>query len=114
MGVTVRQKIKGKGKSWWVFISHNGKRTSRKVGTKDAAKEVAKQIEAKLQLGEFGFEQEKPVPTFQEYADSCPNYRVDPVIEAKYAPTEEDREKCAELGRNMAKEIVKEGPAKEC
>lgn len=32
MGVTVRQKVKGKGKPWWVFIAHNGKRKSVKVG----------------------------------------------------------------------------------
>lgn len=70
MGVTIRQKTKGKGKPWWVFISHNGKRTSRKVGDKAAAQAVASKIRAKLQLGEFGFEEEKPAPTFKEYADS--------------------------------------------
>jgi integrase len=71
MGVTVRQKIKGKGKPWWVFISHNGKRTSRMVGDKSAAQTVASEIRAKLQLGEFGFEQEeRHEPTFKEYADS--------------------------------------------
>ena len=72
MGVIVRQKVKGKGEPWWVFISYNGKRTSRKVGAKDAAQEVAKKIEARLQLGEFNFEEEKKesVPTFKEYADS--------------------------------------------
>jgi integrase len=69
MGVRVRQKIKGKGNPWWVFISHNGKRTSRKVGDKKAADAVASTIRAKLQLGEFVFEDEKPVPTFKEYAD---------------------------------------------
>jgi len=53
MGVTVRQKEKGKGKSWWVFISHNGKRSSRRVGDKAAAETVASKIRAKLQLGEF-------------------------------------------------------------
>ena len=37
MGVTVRQKVKGKGNPWWVFVSYNGKRTSRKVGDKTAA-----------------------------------------------------------------------------
>ena len=54
MGVRVRQKTKGKGNPWWVFISHNGKRTSRKVGDKKAAEAVAGTIRAKLQLGEFG------------------------------------------------------------
>ena len=45
MGVVVRQKEKGKGQPWWVFISHNGKRTSRKIGDKRAAETVAKTIE---------------------------------------------------------------------
>ena len=68
MGVRVRQKTKGKGNPWWVFISHNGKRTSRKVGDKKAAETVASTIRAKLQLGEFGFEDTKPVPTFKDHA----------------------------------------------
>jgi integrase len=68
MGVKVRQKTKGKGSPWWVFISHNGKRTSRKVGDKKAAEAVASTIRAKLQLGEFGFEEKKPIPTFGEYS----------------------------------------------
>ena len=70
MGVTVRQKIKGKGNPWRVFITHNGKRTSWKVGAEDAAKKVAAKIQAKLQLGEFGFEEKSRVPTFKEYSDS--------------------------------------------
>ena len=73
MGVIVRQKTKGKGKPWWVFISHNGKRTSRMVGDKAAAEAVASQIQAKLQLGEFGFEGKKEEPLFKEYADTYIN-----------------------------------------
>ena len=68
MGVRVRQKVKGKGNPWWVFISHNGKRTSRKVGDKKASEAVASMIRAKLQLGEFGFEDQKPAFTFKEYS----------------------------------------------
>lgn len=68
MGVVVRQKVKGKGNPWWVFVYHNGKRTSRKVGDKKAAEKVASEIRARLQLGEFGFEEKRPVPTFGEYA----------------------------------------------
>lgn len=67
MGVVVRQKVKGKGKPWWVFISHNGKRASKLVGDKGAAEAVASKIRAKLKLGEFGFD-DKPVPTFAELA----------------------------------------------
>ena len=70
MGVKVRQKKKGKGQPWWVFVSHNNRRTSRKIGNKGAADVVAATIEAKLALGEFNFEDEKPVPTFKEYAES--------------------------------------------
>ncbi len=70
MGARVRQKVKGKGNPQWVFISHNRKRTSRKVGDKKAADAVASTIRAKLQLGEFGFDDPKPVPTFKEYAES--------------------------------------------
>jgi len=76
MGVRVRQKTKGKGNPWWVFVSHNGKRTSRKVGDKKAAEVVASKIRAKLQLGEFGFEEQKPVPAFKEYADKWININV--------------------------------------
>lgn len=69
MGVIIRQKHKDKKGPWWVFVTHNGKRTSRKVGDKAAAQAVASKIRAKLQLGEFDFKKEKPVPTFKEYAD---------------------------------------------
>ena len=69
MGVRVRQKVKGKGNPWWVFITHNGKRTSRKVGDKKAAEVVASTIRAKLQLGKFGFEEQKSVPTFKECSE---------------------------------------------
>jgi integrase len=68
MGVTVRQKTKGKGQPWWVFVSHNGKRTSRKIGDKKAAETTASKIRVQLQGGRFGFEEEKPLPTFGDYA----------------------------------------------
>ena len=44
MGVIVKQKDKGKGKPWWVFICHQGKRKSVKVGDKAAAETVASKI----------------------------------------------------------------------
>jgi integrase len=71
MGVTIRQKTPGKGQPWWVFVSHNGKRTSRQVGDKKAAEKVASEIRAKLQLGEFGFEDRKKpsVPLFRDFAE---------------------------------------------
>ena len=69
MGVIVRQKTKGKGKPWWVFINHNGKRKSVKVGDKKAAEEVASEIRKQIKSEQFGIEQEKDMPTFGEYAD---------------------------------------------
>lgn len=70
MGVIVRQKTKGKGKPWWIFIRHNGKRTSRKVGDRAAAEKTASTIRAKLQLGEFNLEAEKKsIPTFKVYSE---------------------------------------------
>lgn len=51
-----------------MFVSHNGKRTSRRVGDKDAAEEVASTIRAQIRLGQFGFEDPKKIPTFGEYA----------------------------------------------
>jgi integrase len=72
MGVIVRQEQKGRGQPWWVFVSHDGKRTSRMVGDKKAAEEVASTIRAKLKLGEFDLEEKrKPsIPTFKLYAEA--------------------------------------------
>jgi integrase len=68
MGVTIRQKTKGKGAPWWVFISYNGKRTSKKVGTKSAAEKVKEEIEARLKLNQYDFKENKKVPLFKDYA----------------------------------------------
>lgn len=67
MGVKVREKVKKSG-VWWVFISRNGRRTSRKVGSEKAALEVARKIEAKLTLGETFLQEKKPsVPLLEDY-----------------------------------------------
>jgi integrase len=54
-----------------VFISHNGKRSSRRVGDKAAAESVASKIRAKLQLGEFDLEEKKKraIPLFKDFAE---------------------------------------------
>jgi len=69
MGVKVRQKIKGKGQPWWVFISHKSKRTSRKIGDKRAAQVVASKIREQLSTGDFKIDDKKSVPTFKLFAD---------------------------------------------
>lgn len=68
MGVCVKQKIKGKGKPWWVFINHQGKRKSKMVGDKQSAEKVAAEIRTKLKLGDFKID-DKKLPKFEEYAD---------------------------------------------
>jgi integrase len=67
MGVTVRQKEKGKGKPWWVFINHDKKRRAIKVGDKSVAENVARKIREQLAKGDLRIGS-KPGPTFGEYA----------------------------------------------
>jgi integrase len=69
MGVKVREKNPGE---WWLYINHDGKRKSKKIGKdKKLAIEAARKIEAKLTLGDVGItEKADRVPTFEEYAES--------------------------------------------
>jgi integrase len=67
MGVLVRQRPKGKGNPWWVFINHDGERQAKKIGDKAAAEAVASEIRERLAKGDFQVKQKK-VPTFGEYA----------------------------------------------
>ncbi len=68
MGVTVREKVKDSGE-WWVFIAHQGRRTSRKVGDRKAAREAARKIQARLTLGKgaFGQKAKLPAPRLKDY-----------------------------------------------
>lgn len=66
MGVKMRQKD---GK-WYVFINHKGRRKAKCVGdSKRAAEEVKRKLEAKLTLGEVVLQDDKPAPTFRQYAE---------------------------------------------
>lgn len=69
MGVKIREKKPGE---WWIFVNYKGKRTSRKVGTREAAVKSQKQIEARLTLQQFSVEppkrREDQPPTYEEYA----------------------------------------------
>jgi len=62
MAVTVREKIKGSG-IWWLFVSHNGRRTSKKIGNKDTAEGLAIDVKKKLDAGDLGI-LEEPVKPF--------------------------------------------------
>lgn len=70
MGVTIREKEKGSG-VWWVFVNHNNRRRSKKVGDKKQAREIAKKLEAKLTLKDLRLDRdEKKAPLFKEYAQT--------------------------------------------
>lgn len=80
MGVKVREKVKGSG-VYWVFIDHGGKRKAKKIGTDlENAREVARKIEARLTLKDFGFlEREQTTPAFRTYAEAWLNDYVKPL-----------------------------------
>ncbi len=65
MGVKVRKR---RG-TWWVFVSHQSRRKARKVGSREAAERVRREIEARLALGDFNLFSEDKVLTFAEYSD---------------------------------------------
>ena len=68
MGVREREKIEGSG-IYWVFVAHKGRRTSRKVGDRKAAREAASKIQARLTLGKGAFHEKAklPAPTLGHY-----------------------------------------------
>ena len=68
MGVLVRQRPKGKGNPWWVFINHDGERQAKKIGDKAVAEAVAKEIQEQLAKSDFQIGPKKQIPTFGEYA----------------------------------------------
>jgi len=63
MGVKIRKK----GRHWYVFIDHHGQRKAKKVGTREAAEKVKREVEARLALGDFGIflEIAQPLPSIQ-------------------------------------------------
>ncbi|MHB8833431.1 MAG: tyrosine-type recombinase/integrase [Desulfobacteria bacterium] len=70
MGVRVREKVSGSG-VWWIFIAYRGKRASKKIGTRKAAKEAATKIEREIALERFNLEtpeEMKPL-LFRQYAE---------------------------------------------
>src|SRR5687768_11187490 len=65
-------KVKFHKGSWWVFISHNGRRKAKAVGDRDTALHVAKRIREQLAVGDLHLKEdavEVPVDTLNAYAD---------------------------------------------
>jgi integrase len=78
-----KRSLKGVDRSYWVFVDHLGKKKAKKVGTRDAALEVAKKLEARLTLGDVGFLDDAPkTPTFQECAEQWYETYVKPNLSA--------------------------------
>jgi integrase len=50
MGVKIREKVKGSG-VWWVFVNHDGERSSILIGSQRAANRAKEDLEHKLALG---------------------------------------------------------------
>lgn len=65
MAVKVREKVKDSGE-WWVFISHQGKRRSKKIGDKRTANAVARKVRERLAEGDMGIVKDR-CPTLSEY-----------------------------------------------
>lgn len=69
MAVTVRQKQKGRGKPWYVFVHQNGKIQSKKVGDKRLAESIAGKLRKKLVAGQLNLDsQQNTSPDFTAYA----------------------------------------------
>jgi hypothetical protein len=50
MGVTIRERSDKQDGIWWVFVSHMNRRTSFRVGSKDAAEDVQHELQVMLAL----------------------------------------------------------------
>jgi integrase len=64
MGVKVRKK----GAKWYVLVDYHGRRKSKCIGSREAAEQVRRQVEAKLALGDVGFLAEPSGLTFEQYS----------------------------------------------
>lgn len=71
MGVIVKQKEKGRGKPWWVFLNHDGIRRTKRIGDRQAAEAVASALRKKIKAGEFNLADDtsrSKAPKFPLYA----------------------------------------------
>jgi integrase len=75
----VSVRIRKRKGAWWIFICYRGKRKAKRIGTREAAERVKREIEARLALGDLRvFGDTKPeTPTFGEYAARWQKEHVD-------------------------------------
>ena len=79
-------KIRKKGAKWYLFIDYQGKRKAKCVGTRAAAEQVKRMLEAKLALGDFSFLKSEKPASFADYAEGWVKQYVDlkPSTAARY------------------------------
>src|ERR1019366_4683727 len=67
MGVKIRKR----GGKWYVFVNYRRRRKSKCVGSREAAEQVRRQLEAKLALGDLSDldTADDKKPSFDTYAD---------------------------------------------
>ncbi|MFA5706820.1 MAG: tyrosine-type recombinase/integrase [Patescibacteria group bacterium] len=84
MGVSIREKPPGSG-IYWLFISHRGRRTSRKIGTnRKRAEEMAEEIRHQLALDKLGLlERQDRKITFYAYARAWIDNYIRPPLRAQ-------------------------------
>jgi integrase len=124
MAVIVREKVKGSGE-WWIFINHNKKRRSKKIGSKKAANTVKREVESRLAKGDMGVIKTK-TPTialygeqwlespYHEWADgtrdnygSAFNQHIEPALGDKQLDEVERKEVKAFIGTLKEKDLSK-------
>lgn len=91
LGVTVRQKPPGSG-IWWVFVSYQGRRRSKKVGPEDAARQLAGKISERLALNLPPFVRNPSIaPSFIDAAKGWLADQERLVAQGKRSPTTLER-----------------------
>lgn len=73
MAVTVRQKIKGRGNPWYVFIHQNKTTRSRSIGDKKEANAIAAKLRKRMFSGQLNLEDNR----CQAFADYAKHYIED-------------------------------------
>ncbi len=71
MSVIVKQKTKGRGEPWWVFIHHDRIRRTKSIGDKQAAEAIASELRRRIKAGELNLDavgSEPKTPRFEDYS----------------------------------------------
>ena len=92
MSVKVREKVKGSG-VWWLFIHHQGRKKTKKIGDKKEATALAKIFEGRLAAGDIGIDgvnTAQRVMTVKEYT----NLWLATTVAANLKPSTQGDYKC--------------------